>query len=90
MRRNGLINKISSKKAVTGKESMQVLDEQSKAYFNFINSLRSEPTRKSYKFCIKKFLGNTKYFVRFWSSGRKFLLVFVITQLRFHFFQKII
>ncbi len=50
MRRNGLINKISSKKAVSGKESMQVMDEQSKAYFNFINSLRSEPTRKSYNF----------------------------------------
>ena len=58
MRRNGLINKISSKKVVSSKKSMQVLDEQSKAYFNFINSLRSEPTRKSYKFCIQKFLGH--------------------------------
>lgn len=35
---------------------MQVLDEQSKAYFNFINSLDSNITRKSYEFCIKKFL----------------------------------
>ena len=58
MRKTSLINKISSKKAVSGKKSMQVLDEQSKAYFNFINSLRSEPTRKSYKFCIEKFLGH--------------------------------
>jgi|GEM_PF-926485 len=58
MRRNGLINKISSKKVVSGKKSMQVLDEQSKAYFNFINSLNTESTRKSYTFCIEKFLGH--------------------------------
>ncbi|MEZ0268734.1 MAG: hypothetical protein ACAH23_01060 [Nitrososphaeraceae archaeon] len=37
---------------------MQVLDEASKAYSNFINSLKSEPTRKSYKFCIQKFLSH--------------------------------
>lgn len=36
---------------------MQVLDEQSKSYFNFINSLKSECTKKSYTFCIEKFLG---------------------------------
>jgi integrase len=36
--------------------SMQVLDEESKAYFNFINSLNSESTRNSYKFCLEKFL----------------------------------
>jgi integrase len=35
---------------------MQVLDEESKAYFNFINSLNSESTRNSYKFCLQKFL----------------------------------
>ena len=35
---------------------MQILDEQSKAYFNFINSLNSESTRNSYKFCLEKFL----------------------------------
>ena len=39
---------------------MQVLDEQSKAYFNFINSLNSESTRNSYKFCLEKFLSNYK------------------------------
>ena len=37
---------------------MQVLDEQSKAYFNFINSLDSNITRKSYEFCLKKFLNH--------------------------------
>jgi hypothetical protein len=36
--------------------SIQVLDEESKAYFNFINSLNSESTRNSYKFCLQKFL----------------------------------
>ena len=35
---------------------MQILDEESKAYFNFINSLNSESTRNSYKFCLQKFL----------------------------------
>ena len=35
---------------------MQILDEESKAYFNFINSLNSESTRNSYKFCLEKFL----------------------------------
>ena len=36
--------------------SMQILDEESKAYFNFINALNSESTRNSYKFCLEKFL----------------------------------
>ena len=58
MRRHGLINKISSKNIGSSIKNMQVLDEQSNAYFNFINSLKSEPTRRSYKFCIQKFLGH--------------------------------
>lgn len=37
-------------------ESMQVLEEQSKAYFNFINSLRSEATKEKHKFCLETFL----------------------------------
>ena len=37
---------------------MQVLDEESKAYFNFINSQNSESTRNSYKFCLEKFLNH--------------------------------
>jgi hypothetical protein len=44
MRKTGLINKISSKNVVPSKKDMQVLDEQSKAYFNFINSIKSEST----------------------------------------------
>ena len=35
---------------------MQILDEESKAYFNFINALNAESTRNSYKFCLQKFL----------------------------------
>ncbi|MDW0136429.1 MAG: hypothetical protein QOK70_01480 [Nitrososphaeraceae archaeon] len=58
MRKTSLINKISSKNVVSSIRDMQVLDEASKAYFNFINSLKSEPTRRSYKFCIQKFLGH--------------------------------
>ena len=58
MGKTSLINKISSKNVVPRIRDMQVLDEASKAYSNFINSLKSEPTRKSYKFCIQKFLGH--------------------------------
>ncbi len=47
MRKTSLINKISSKNVVSSIRDMQVLDEASKAYSNFINSLKSEPTRKS-------------------------------------------
>jgi hypothetical protein len=58
MRKSGLINNVSSKNIVSSTRDMQVLNEQSKAYFNFINSLKSESTRKSYTFCIEKFLGH--------------------------------
>ena len=58
MRKSGLINKISSKNIVPSIKDMQVLDEQSRAYYNFINSLKSESTRKSYTYCIEKFLGH--------------------------------
>jgi len=51
MRRNDLKNKISSKKAVPRVKSIQVFDEKSNAYFNFINSLNCESTMKSYEFC---------------------------------------
>jgi hypothetical protein len=53
MRRIDLINKISSNNVVQSVKSMQVLDEQSEAYYNFINSLNSQSTRKSYEFCIE-------------------------------------
>jgi hypothetical protein len=40
---------------------MQVLlEEQSNAYYNFINSLRSEATKEKYKFCLEKFLNHNK------------------------------
>ena len=39
---------------------MQVLEEQSNAYYNFINSLRSEATKEKYKFCLEKFLSHNK------------------------------
>ena len=60
MRKYDLINKISSKNVVPRIKNMQVLDEQSKAYFNFINSLHSESTRESYRFCLEKFLNHYK------------------------------
>ena len=56
MRKSGLINNVSSKNIVSSTRDMQILNEQSKVYFNFINSLKSESTRKSYTFCIEKFL----------------------------------
>lgn len=40
-------------------KSMQVLlEEHSKAYFNFIDSLHSEATKEKYKFCLEKFLNH--------------------------------
>ncbi|HSA74311.1 MAG TPA: hypothetical protein VLD84_10195, partial [Nitrososphaeraceae archaeon] len=38
---------------------MQILD-QNDAYYNFINSLDSEYTKKYYKFCLEKFLSHYK------------------------------
>ena len=41
-------------------KSMQVLlEERSKAYFNFINSLNSQTTKEKYKFCVEKFPEST-------------------------------
>jgi integrase len=39
-------------------KSMQLLEEQSKAYYNFIYSLHSESTKKAYKFCLENFLNH--------------------------------
>ena len=56
MHRGDLINYI---KTVPSVKSMQVLlEQQSNAYFNFINSLNSECTRNLYKFCLGKFLNH--------------------------------
>ena len=37
---------------------MQVLDENSQVFYNFINSLHSDSTKESYRFCLEKFLYN--------------------------------
>jgi hypothetical protein len=37
---------------------MQVLDENSQVFYNFINSLHSDSTKESYRFCLEKFLNN--------------------------------
>ncbi len=58
LHRVGLTSQISSQNTIVRIKSMQVFDEQSEAYYNFINSLSSESTRKSYKFCMEKFLNN--------------------------------
>lgn len=58
LRKNGLIENASSKNTVSSVRDMQVLNEQSKTYFNFINSPKSKSTRKSYTFYIEKFLGH--------------------------------
>jgi len=39
---------------------MQILDENSQVYFNFINSLDSNITKKCYRFCLLKFLNHWK------------------------------
>ena len=50
---------ITNKTHFTYKKSMQaLLEEQSTAYFNFINSLHSEATKEKYKFCLQKFLNH--------------------------------
>ena len=46
MRKYDLIKNISSKNVVPRIKNMQVLQEQSEAYFNFINTLHSESTRE--------------------------------------------
>jgi integrase len=37
---------------------VQVLDENSEAFFNFIHSLGAQHTRESYRFCLEKFLSH--------------------------------
>lgn len=35
---------------------MQALDENSQAFYEYINTLHSEATKESYEFCLEKFL----------------------------------
>ena len=58
MHKGDLINKISSKNTVASIKTMQVLNENSQVFFNFINSLHSDYTKASYKFCLEKFLNH--------------------------------
>jgi hypothetical protein len=60
MRKYDLINNISSKNVVPSIKSTKVLDEQSKPYFSFINTLDSESTRESHRFCLEKFLNHNR------------------------------
>jgi len=49
---------------------MQVLDEEDKAYYNFINSLNSESTGTSYKLCLKEIP---------WLLQTWFIIIFKVT-----------
>lgn len=60
MHKGDLIHKISSKNTVASIKTMQVLDQNSQVFFNFINTLHSDYTRASYKFCLEKFLNHYK------------------------------
>lgn len=81
MRKTGLISSNNSNNSGPNIKDMQVLDEQSKAYFNFINSLKSESTRKSYTYCIEKFLGHYE------RDLDQFLFVHFLLVLIFHHIQ---
>lgn len=56
-------------------KSIQGFDEKSNAYFNFINSLNFELTRKSYEFCIEKFLNHYRtdleFLLKLWPNDIK-------------------
>jgi len=41
-----------------GSIGMQVLDENSEVFYNFINMLHSDSTKESYRFCLEKFLNH--------------------------------
>lgn len=56
MHKCDLIN--SSHLKCSASKGMQALDENSEVFFNFINTLHSESTKKSYRFCLEKFLNH--------------------------------
>jgi len=53
-----LINNIVLMFNVASSMGMQVLDESSQVFFNFINTLDSDSTKESYRFCLEKFLNH--------------------------------
>ena len=55
MHKGDLITNITDP---TVKNMQVLLEEQSDAYYNFINSLHSESTKQSYKFFLEKFLNH--------------------------------
>lgn len=56
MRKYDLINTSHLKGSAS--KGMQVLDENIEVFFDFINSLHSDSTKKSYRFCLEKFLNH--------------------------------
>jgi len=48
----------SSHLKCSASKGMQVLDENSEVFFDFINSLHSDSTKKSYRFWLEKFLNH--------------------------------
>lgn len=56
MRKYDLINTSHLKGSAS--KGMQVLDENLEVFFDFINSLYSDSTKKSYIFCLEKFLNH--------------------------------
>lgn len=53
-----LINNIVLMFNVASSMGMQVLDESSQVFFNFINTLDSDSTKESCRFCLEKFLNH--------------------------------
>lgn len=53
-----LINNIVLMLNVASRMGMQVLDESKQVFFNFINTLDSDSTKASYRFCLEKFLNH--------------------------------
>lgn len=53
-----LINNIVLMLNVASRMGMQVLDESKQVFFNFINTLDSDSTKESYRFCLEKFLNH--------------------------------
>ena len=58
MDKGDLINNNSSHLERCASIGMQVLDKSGQVFFNFINTLHSESTKESYRFCLEKFLNH--------------------------------
>lgn len=67
MHKGDLITNITDP---TVKNMQVLLEEQSDAYYNFINSLHSESTKQSYKSCLEKFLNHYRIHDKVFTSLR--------------------